>query len=308
LQALSALIRSDVFAPVSRMSLEAVGVDMTIQGARLPHFWNFSLRWVNPIGIPALHPPGSEVPHALIREFLGHAWFYVLLVNGTQPMAQLNAAIEEQLVKAGNLDMHTKELFNHDAFDPGNIFWHPRAIELAPDWHTLWIEAIEQGMRLLRAGSNGVSEFTPGAVEARLEELKSRVHQCLFNAPAVVQESAGKTSDNTRARIAAILSDILDRWPSTAAFSDKEPLRTDQESSSELPKTAVLTSDQPPAATEELAKTVVISPSGGRPAGPDTSSIANTAGADEPTEPVVDELEETVVLYPGKGETGKAGS
>lgn len=308
LQALMALISSDASAPVSRMSLEAVGVDMKMQGAHLPNLWNFSLRLVNPIGTLALHPPGSKLPHALIHEFLGHAWFYALLANGSQQMAQLNAVIDEQLVKASNLEMNTKALFNHNVFDPGHIFWQPCSIELAPDWHKLWIEALEQGMALLRAGSNGVSEFTPGAFEARLEELKSRVHQCLFNAPAVVQKPTRETADDAKARIATILSNILDKWSQANNLSQKEPLHIGQKPSPEdLPKTVVSTSPKTPESQADLAKTIVISPSGKQLAVPDTSSIANTAGADQPNEPATDDLEETVVVYPGKGKTGRAG-
>jgi hypothetical protein len=308
LQELMALISSGVFAPVSRMSLEAVGVDMNLQGAHLPDFWNFSLRLVNPIGTIALHPPGSELPHALIHEFLGHAWFYVLLANGTQQMAQLNAVIDEQLVKADNLETHTKALFNHNAFDPGHIFWQPSPIELAPDWRKLWIEALEHGMALLRAGSSGASELAPGAFESRLEELKSRVHRCLFKAPAVVQKPIRETADDAKARIATILSDILDKWPQANGLSQKEPMPIDQKPPlEELSKTVVLTSPQTPESQADLAKTFVISTSGEQLTVPDASSIANPTAADQPNETVTDDLEKTVVIYPGNGDTGKAG-
>jgi hypothetical protein len=51
----------------------------------------------------------------------------------------------------------------------------------------------------------------------------------------------------------------------------------------------------------------VISPSGEQLPVPDTASIANPTAADQPNEPVTDDLEKTVVIYPGNGETGKAG-
>lgn len=317
LQELMALISGDVFVPVSRMSLAAIGVDMTMHGAHLPRMWNFSLRLVNPIGTPALHPPGSTVPHALIHEFLGHAWFYVLLVNGSQQMAQLMAVIDnqidkqidEQWLKESNLETHAKALFNHDAFDPGHIFWQPRSIELVPDWHTLWTEALEMGMTLLRAGSNNVSDVTPGAFETRLEELKSRVHQCLFKAPAVVQKPTSDAAGDTKARIAAILSDILAKWPQPNGLPKKESAQTSRKPLlEELSKTVVLTSPQPPEDQEDLAETVLISPSGEQLAAPDTVPIANAAGTDQPNEPVEDGLEETVVVIPGREETGKAKS
>jgi hypothetical protein len=163
-------------------------------------------------------------------------------------------------------------------------------------------------MALLRAGSSGASELAPGAFESRLEELKSRVHRCLFKAPAVVQKPIRETADDAKARIATILSDILDKWPQANGLSQKEPMPIDQKPPlEELSKTVVLTSPQTPESQADLAKTFVISTSGEQLTVPDASSIANPTAADQPNETVTDDLEKTVVIYPGNGDTGKAG-
>ncbi len=300
LQELIALINSDVFVPVSRMSLDGIGVDMKTQGAHLPHFWNFSLRLVNPIGKAPPHPAGSDLPYARIHEFLGHAWFYVLLVNETQQMMQLNAVFDEHLVKGDNRQVYTGELFDHSAFDPGHIFWQPGTIELAPDWQTLWRRALEMGLSLLRAGAGTGSDFSPAAFAVRLEKLKNQVHQCLFKTPPVVQAPASKTSDAANGRIAAILSNIREQWPQSGDLP-----ATDND---ELARTVISMAPQLPAVRENLEKTVFISPSQEQPAAPETSSPANAADAGQSNKTVEEGLEETIIAYPGQGKAGKAGS
>ncbi len=333
------LINSDVFIPVSRMSLRGIGVDMKTQGAHLPYFWNFSLRLINPIGTPTSHPPGSGLSRALIHQFLGHAWFYVLLVNGTQQMVQLNTLMDEYLVKDSNLEINTKKLFRHNAFDPGHIFWQPRPIELVSDWHTLWLESLEMGMTLLRAGSVNDSEFSPVAFENGLKELKSRVQQCLFKAPAAIQGPASETLHDTNTRIANILSDLLEQWPQTAGLSKKEATINGQKSPSNqtpegcsnksscfvetgnlikedalAPNRAASQPEDDPEIDEnvtispqidppdsDLAETVLISSFSGQLAQRESSPVADVADTDQLNKSVENELDETVIVQFKKG-------
>jgi hypothetical protein len=281
------LISRDVFTPVSRMSLAGIGVDMKTTGAHLPCFWNFSLRLINPIGMPAPHPPGSELPHALIHDFLGHAWFYALLVNGTQQMVQLNTVIDEYLLKESNPEMNAKELFRHHVFDPGHIFWQPRSIEPASEWRTFWIEALEMGMTLLCAGSGRGSGFFLDSFINRLKALKSRVQQCLFNTPAVGAESTSETAGDANARITAILSNILEQWPQTGGLPKGESTLNSQKSPSGRSPDG------------DLPQTVLISSLDRKLAPPDGLSFADAVDADPSNKRVEDdedELKETVIF------------
>jgi hypothetical protein len=330
------LISSDLFTPVSRMSLAGIGVDIKTQGAHLPYLWNFSLRLINPIDMPATHPPGSKVPQTLIHEFLGRAWFYVLLVNSTQQMVELNTAIDEYLVKERNPEMSPKELFCHDAFDPGNIFWQPQSIEPAFEEYILWAEALKLGITLVHAGSASGSDFSPADFGTRLKELINRVRQYLFNTSTVATEPKNAPPDDINVRIEAILSGILEQWSRSSGYPKSESTHNSRKSrsiargpvyqdgddveneklssedaiapnstpppqgnDSQIPETVVV-SDPIHLPNNELPKIALASPSEKKSAPPASLNVANTADGDQTNKAVENELEKTVIVQDKK--------
>lgn len=217
LQELHALVQQRAFFPGSRMSLEGIGVEIHEPGSKLPGFWHFSLKVTDPVGHPDPHSPASRLPGLLANEFMGLAWFYVLLVNKGQTTVQVNGTLQELMARAMDEKQAVPELMRLPAFEPGNIFWRPRTSSLKSQWHALWVDALEQGIALVQAGLGNDPDFSESAFEHGLANLRGRVHQELFKLPNGLRASSGKPRIDDDARIAAILSNIFDKWPQTSS-------------------------------------------------------------------------------------------
>lgn len=316
LQELHALVQQRAFFPVSRMSLGGIGVAFHEPGSKLPGFWHFSLKLTDPIGHPNPHSPGSRVPSILSNEFLGLAWFYVLLVNDRQQMAAVNSALQEAMARTMDEKHASAEMFHHAVFDPGNIFWHPPSLELNPRWLALWLEALEQGRALVKAGRGDDADFSERSLEQQLEHLRSRVHGELFKLPGAVQPSPGRRHIDSDARIEAILSNILAKWPQTVKTSFPDSAAPENVAPENIaPENIAM--DQPPASKKapdnranengDYVETVILSadqlpaPSGKRGLRKTTVDVEKTvkispAQGQVPEKASVKDLEETVVL------------
>jgi hypothetical protein len=244
----------------------------------------------------------------LTNEFLGLAWFYVLLVNDKQPMAQVNSALQECTAQTMDEKQVSAEMFRHPACDPGNIFWHPQTLELNPQWFALWLEALGQGRALVKAGRGDDSDFCARSLEPQLEQLRDRVHGELFKLPQAVHPSPSQRRIDSDARIEAILSNILAKWP--------QPVKTSLPDNA-APENAVM--DRPPPSKKavdgrvnedgDYGETVILSadqlsaPSGNSGAretaadGEETVIISPTRDK-APEKATAHDLEGTVVLKP----------
>ncbi|MGD9367857.1 MAG: hypothetical protein PVH87_19305 [Desulfobacteraceae bacterium] len=308
LQELHALVQQRAFFPVSRMSLEGVGVEIHAPGSKLPGYWHFSLKLTDPIGHPNPHSPGSKLPGILTNEFLGLAWFYVLLVNGKQQMARVNSALQEGMARTMDEKHEHTEMFRHAAFDPGNIFWHPQTLELEPQWLALWLEALAQGGVLVKAGQGDDSDFSESSFEQQVEHLRDRVHRELFKLPRAVHPFPGQRRIDSDARIEAILSNILAKWPQAEQTSSPEngapEVGAPEVGTPEVGTPEVGTMDQPPASKKavdgrvnedgDYVETVVLS----------ADELAALAGKPGLRETAAD-VGETVIISPAQGQVAE---
>lgn len=307
LQELLALVQQRAFFPVSRMSLEGIGVEIHEPGSKLPSFWHFSLKLTDPIGHPNPQSPDSQLPNLLANEFLGLAWFYVLLVNEEQTMVQVNGALQEVMARAMDEKHVITELMSLPAFEPGNIFWRPQTLRLKSQWHALWVDALEQGNALVQAGKGNHSDFSESAFEHALANLRASVHQELFKLPSSVRPSSSKPGVDADARIEAILSNIFAKWAQT----------------SETPLPDNATMDQPPGAdiaaqdrvneNDDLVETVILSDDAlpsvkpglrerlfGIVADVEETVLISPSPVGRPEKEALDDLEETVVIDSGQ--------
>lgn len=309
------LVGTGTGAPANRMSMEGVGVSLALTGSRLPFFWNFKLKLIDPVGQPPGNPMGTSTVHRLTLELLGAAWFYVLLVNARQPMKAIREVLaalqQENISEQGALPA-----LIDPALAPGNIFWQPATLELQDSWRTLWLKAIELGVRVLHAGKSAEQNLVLQEVGKQLEDLKALVRENLFEA------FSEPISDHTEAdqpaadkEIARILTTLLDQWPSEPSAAI-EKVRDDTSGRTtpameiqpnedgDFEETVILStsngstdnSDEQPA-EPVLEKTVLISPS----ADPDEDTglektVVLGPSPAGPSTPEEDEIEKTVVI------------
>jgi hypothetical protein len=226
LHELFALVRHRSFTAAGRMCLEGIGVEIGLPGSKLPGFWHFSLKLINPIGCPGSHPPGSRLPHFLTIEFLGRAWFYVLLANDKQSVDSVLNAIEQGQASVFFENADPGAVLEHGVFHPGNIFRHPRVLTPDPEWLPLWMEALAQGCVLARTAQGKDGQCDLGDFDHQLEQLRQRIHGKLFTASTTGRKASDKRPKDSNARIEAILKDILARWPQTSGTTALDQLPT----------------------------------------------------------------------------------
>jgi hypothetical protein len=204
-------------------------------------------------------------------------------------------------------------MFRHAAFDPGNIFWYPQTLELNPQWSALWLEALEQGGALVKAGRGDDSDFSERSLEPQLEHLRDRVHGELFKLPQAVHPSPSQRRIDSDARIEAILSNILAKWPQTVKTSPPDNAKPGNA------KPDNIKMDQPPPSKKavdgrvnedgDYVETVILSANqlsaqSGKPGPRETAAdgektvIMPPAKGQVPEKEAVNDLEETVLLKP----------
>jgi hypothetical protein len=232
LRELHALIGRGASEPVSRMSMEGVWVRLAENSMRLPYLWNFRLQLIDSIGLPEDRSTDAT-SRARRREFLAAAWHYVLLVNAGQTMETVTAAIEKIRVAVpadGGTAVPTTAA--EGVFEARNIFW--QTSPFVPDAHeqAFWDEALRLGIDLLNAGLDPDEALSEEAFAERLDNLRERVHQALFAAPAAGRSMTEAPAAQTTAQpsndpqIVAVLSTILEQWPVQGVSLEETRLMT----------------------------------------------------------------------------------
>ena len=199
------LSRPDVLIePADRLSLDGIWVGLGKGSGRLPLLWSFSLYCIDVIGSPALPLDGREKNSRNISNFLGRAWFHVLLTNSVQFFSQLAHALDALLDKQGNASPD----FSGSEFSPGNLFWQPdERLSIEAPMLQFWQETLSFGIKLLRGCENLET------LQKDVANLRNRIRCVLFQAPpAESHESrieAGKSED---VEIGNLLKRIFEKW------------------------------------------------------------------------------------------------
>jgi hypothetical protein len=156
--------------------MDRIWAHVAEQCGMLPQYWNFKLQLLG-IGLDTAPTPSlSKLPPSYGLYFLGSVWFYVLLVNAKQDVAEVYNEVAKAVDKIGTKDNPASEnLLEHlppAVFSPRNIFWHPNQQTVPAGWTTLWEGALNLGFLLLRHGMRPISKWSETEFWQKFEEAQ----------------------------------------------------------------------------------------------------------------------------------------
>ena len=296
---------------ISPWSVESFWIRLGCQARGLPQLWQFDPVLVDTVAKPFTHRGTATINQAHRRQFQAAAWFYVLLANSTQGPAELMNALEKLDADSAARDKLSdpdKVSDWNQVFQPGQIFWKPRQIELGNFELSKWTHILGLGLNMLRSGIEEDSAEVFASILNELEQLNNEIRQRLLDihpGPATAGTTEPEVDPNGQ-ELAAILERIQKRWSATVPDQDGDwqqtivlkPASDDQSDARagggtenrriNLEKTMVL--DTSAAEAEpELDETVVLQPGAHIP----------QPGVSSPAEET--DLEKTVVLGKTQG-------
>jgi hypothetical protein len=278
--------------PDLRLSLDRIWVSLPEHDGLLPFFWDFNIVVMDIIRDSHEAPSFPKTPPSYGRYFLGLVWFYTLLVNRKQEVAQVYHALGDVIDNLnGDGDFSFKNIIEEDAIEaflPENVFWRPEGKTVPKNGRILWERVLNLGWSLLETTLHEDTTWSQEAFYQQLEALKEEVKKNLFQESPRDEQYAQPSQPKA---IYSILTAIMDKWR----------LRIEAEKEEALEKTVVVSAEdfQKEAATpqikekereeEMLAGTVVLSREG----------FQKQTGAPPVEETTREDLAETVVLSPG---------
>jgi hypothetical protein len=204
--------RMDYRYPEATLGVDNIWASIPATDGRLPVLWSYACRV---IGLATTVEPSGAVtgvPSDYGSQLLGNLWLYTLLTNARQPMREVQAGVSRFLsdpaavnaVIAGeNLD-----LTQHPVMAPENLLWQPQACVLPAAWQAYWQRAIQMGVQLLCAGTEGMDTH-PEDPQVALDQLCKEIKRSLFSES--VAPTPGESVDPDAA-IRELLQNIADKW------------------------------------------------------------------------------------------------
>jgi hypothetical protein len=292
-------------------SLDRIWVNLPSQNRTLPRLWNFQIGFLDVFrGAPGA-PPQLKLPPTYALHLMGVLWLTALLTNETQDASLIQQAIDiyySDEMQAS--DESSEPLYrSHTVFQPGNLFWNPEALELSGAMEGLWHQSLSLGWWLMRAGFRMSPDWSPEKFKERLAGLLESVKEELFSASSRPEPAVGSEDD----LLAALLTDLLTKWTSLDEVRGEEQpadLGSREMVDSGFPEDATLPLELHRQQKEEWGpETLILSPLTAQPDGSlATPPLGGPRETEEPPRipaPVEIPMEETVVLAPGKPETGQ---
>ena len=262
------------------ISIDRIWAQVAGQCDMLPQYWNFKLQLLG-IGLDTAPTPSlSKLPPAYGLYFLGSVWFYVLLVNAKQDVAEVYYEVAKAVDKICTQDNPVSEnLLEHlppAVFSPQNIFWHPNQQTVHSGWATLWEGALNLGFLLLRHGMGPTSKWSETEFWQKFEDLRDTIKNTLFGTEAQVARSS--TVDDKEA-IHDILIKIGSKWRGDL----EAKLSTSEKGAGDVPAQKSEIAQEIAGISEDLLtkETVILSP----------QNFGEKKRSD-------DELDETILLKP----------
>ncbi len=229
------------------LNLDRIWVKFTDQGGFLPFFWNFKVKLIDVLGDTGKTPSLPKLPPSYGLYFLGLVWFYSLLVNKKQGVAEIYAALGkmvDEVSPEGDAFKDTMDGGMNQAFLSKNIFWNPEGRTVNKDWELFWKSSLELGWSLLRAGLNQDPQWGKVEFWEKVVDLRKKIKDSLFS-QRVSYVQPNLLAENRA--ICDILCKIKSRWQEETAGDDDEFEKTviNIESKEEdLDKTVVLPAEK----------------------------------------------------------------
>lgn len=297
------------------LSIDRIWANVAEQSDMLPQYWNFKLQLLG-IGLDTAPTPSlSKLPPSYGLYFLGSVWFYVLLVNAKQDVAEVYNEIAEAVNKIGTKDIAVSEnLLEHPppaVFSPRNIFWHPNQKTVHSGWTTLWEGALNLGFLLLRHGMSPISKWSETKFWQKFEDLRDTIKNTLFGSETQIARSS--PADDNEA-IHDILIKISSKWRGDPGAK----FRTPERGAGGLPAQKPEIARAGAGITDDLLtkETVILSPAnfGEKKRSDDKldekillkpEDVAQAETSDSASQ-VEEDLPETVILAPNVSETQRS--
>ncbi|MCP4344769.1 MAG: hypothetical protein GY795_04490 [Desulfobacterales bacterium] len=229
--------------PDLALSVDRIWVKLADEAGPLPFFWNFKVKPLDLGGraVQTLFFPASPPSYGLY--FLGSVWFFALLVNKKQGVADAHAAVEQTIKKivsdnGSSLENALKEGLS-SVFSPENIFWDPESRPVREEWEEFWEKTLELGWSLLRASLSIDYKLSKEEFLRKLEGLRQEIKEHLFIQPPADEQTL--PTPDTKG-IHDILKKIIARWTDSFEKNGKLDVSEDPAASDgwdEIPMTVV---------------------------------------------------------------------
>jgi hypothetical protein len=291
--------------PDVRFSLNRIWVTLTGQGGLLPSFWNFRAGPAGISGPPAesAAPQGSQPDTA--PYFMGLVWFYTLLVNKRQDIAQVSRGLKEFLSREVPFSGPSPDTpvggRRSPIFSPANMFWEPGDQDgkrLPGDWYVLWEKSLELGWLVWVAGVRGDPAWSREAFSRQLADLRQEVKGALFrqtSEPCSEPYAQSVVQPADDAAIHSVLVKMIARMRSEAGVEAETRPEPKIDTEQELTRTVILSpgslrqepSSPPTPDRREMQETVIVSVGSVKGETRSESAAAKEAG---------EEILETVII------------
>jgi hypothetical protein len=255
----------------------------------LPWLWNFRITLIDLLETAPGHSGSREFSVGAFFRFFSSLWFYTLAVNKTHTfemvLKKVNAATDSQTPPPFSMD---------------NIFWDSDCLEQPQEHQRFWADAIRLGLGFRTVPGNTSLGRATTLLAKQIKDLEQGIREALFSSPQSrpmpppKERATPEISKNPA--LARMLTTILHRWQTKTT----EPIEEMEDD--DILETVVLSS---PKEEQGLDKTIVIPP-GSRPCQEEELEetmiipALHGPGPTLPYEKGFDDMEETVILTPGK--------
>ncbi|MCP4117506.1 MAG: hypothetical protein GY737_19350 [Desulfobacteraceae bacterium] len=295
--------------PGSGFTAQSFWIEPMKETTPLPWLWNFRVAMIDLLETAHGHSGSREFSIPAFFRFFSSLWFYTLAVNKTR-------TFESVLRK---IDTPTAAMEGETPLAMDDIFWDPDRFEAPREYHRFWADAVQLGLDMKTIMGNASLGRETALLADRIKTLEQGIKDTLFaptqGRPMAPPETKAAPGTVKNPALARMLTAILQKWEaeSTGTTEPADAIETLEEmedddvletvvlsapkEESDLDKTVVITPDSPPSREEGLEKTMIM-------AVPKTPSPPER-GPTIKEEKGFDDLEETVILTPGKQQKEK---
>jgi len=252
--------------PDYSLSIDRLWVHLADQDGLLPSLWHFRLSLLDIAVAKTASPHLTKYPPFYSLYFLGHIWFFTLLVNHKQKVDQVRTALEKIIPEMISARISTSESLQQKeddpVFRPENIYWRPDKRKISSGWYKFWENALDLGGTLLVAGMNRAVVWSNDVFRQNFQALRDNLQAELLGRQMPASETASRDNDS---EILTVLQEILRRWQferkagqqiadeqgqdRTSLAVDAAGLAPDedqeeQDTNEEMPETVILTPDK----------------------------------------------------------------